>query len=425
LIAVAIGVALIGAWPPAVAADAPGGDCSAARILDAQSALDRSLRGLLASQSWLQSGTILCTGLANGSATEQAQSITSCLAVACARGRQGACAAVPQIAGQIHANAASRRDEHAVWQRCAHVPGFVATSDDPLRSYLSYELASGQGDERAARQLTAGTDAEFATAAAELSATRAAGDFYDAAAASYGVDAAELARLVFATNSRPAPANVEGLRVDVSGDKALIDRVTPMRREGGVWKLDLTLINTLYNADSANLFRLSAYSWQMGADYMRAHRAVPPAASAAVMQCMTTAQALLSRSLQAAEGMCESLFGQRFPTAIPQKPAGNGTGRTASRAVEAAIVERAVDSSFRAWSRSWFRDRYVLNSARVAGTQCSDSGCESSGSFDFTRGTARLTIPFTASLSVDAAGAVAVEHLCYDDTTTGMSDCAD
>lgn len=120
--------------------------------------------------------------------------------------------------------------------------------------------------------------------------------------------------------------------------------------------------------------------------------------------------------------------------AAPSSKAGTGTANVKARpnavpesvvrkpgADEAAGINRAVDQMFTRWSNSWFTDRYVGVSAQIAELMTRDSDFLVKGMFSFTRYGQKATIPFAATLR--RANEFVVVNLCYNDTTSGMTDC--
>ncbi len=84
----------------------------------------------------------------------------------------------------------------------------------------------------------------------------------------------------------------------------------------------------------------------------------------------------------------------------------------------------AIDNGFKQWSSAWMFDRYVPGSARAADRGFKNGTYVIRGMFDFVRGGARLTIPFGAAFTNSANG-YQLSNLCYNDNTSGMTDCID
>jgi hypothetical protein len=88
------------------------------------------------------------------------------------------------------------------------------------------------------------------------------------------------------------------------------------------------------------------------------------------------------------------------------------------------FANAAIDDGFRRWSSTWMFDRYVPGSAHATDRGFKDSTYIIRGMFDFVRGGARLTIPFAAAFT-GAGDAYRLSNLCYNDNTSGMTDCID
>ena len=88
-------------------------------------------------------------------------------------------------------------------------------------------------------------------------------------------------------------------------------------------------------------------------------------------------------------------------------------------------TESAIDQKFARWSNNWAVDQYLPGTARIDNMQCGTQGCEAVGHFSFSRGGAVLTIRFTAQIPSVGSNEYALGRLCYNDNTTGMSDCVD
>jgi hypothetical protein len=103
---------------------------------------------------------------------------------------------------------------------------------------------------------------------------------------------------------------------------------------------------------------------------------------------------------------------------------GSSAPKSASKKIDRAQVESALDEKFQAWSRSWSWDRYNIHSASVDGVDCSGQ-CKASGKFMFNRLGTFHTIHFVAFIQIGADGGYSVERLCYDDPTSNSRDCTD
>jgi hypothetical protein len=98
--------------------------------------------------------------------------------------------------------------------------------------------------------------------------------------------------------------------------------------------------------------------------------------------------------------------------AVPRKPSAD----------EAAGMDPVIDNLFRRWSSTWWSDRYIPVSAHIAEELPTESGFTVRGQFSFVRGGNALTIPFASEI-INSGGTYKVANLCYNDTTTGMTDC--
>jgi len=81
-----------------------------------------------------------------------------------------------------------------------------------------------------------------------------------------------------------------------------------------------------------------------------------------------------------------------------------------------------VDASFKRWSSAWMFDRYQPGSARATERGLRDETYVIRGLFDFARSGTKLTIPFAAAYT-QADGRYTLSNLCYNDTSSGMTDC--
>jgi hypothetical protein len=86
------------------------------------------------------------------------------------------------------------------------------------------------------------------------------------------------------------------------------------------------------------------------------------------------------------------------------------------------VANAQVDAGFRRWSAAWMFDRYVPGSARATERGFKDGTYIVRGLFNFVRGGARLTIPFAAAYTAANKG-YAMSNLCYNDVSSGMTDC--
>jgi hypothetical protein len=87
---------------------------------------------------------------------------------------------------------------------------------------------------------------------------------------------------------------------------------------------------------------------------------------------------------------------------------------------EAANAE--VDALFKRWSSAWMFDRYLPGSARTTERGLKDETYVVRGLFDFARSGTKLTIPYAAAYT-KTQGRYTLSNLCYNDTSSGMTDC--
>lgn len=86
----------------------------------------------------------------------------------------------------------------------------------------------------------------------------------------------------------------------------------------------------------------------------------------------------------------------------------------------AALAE--VDDAFRRWGATWMFDRYLPGSVRATERGLSGETYMLRGMFDFARSGQRITIPFAAAYA-RAANRFVLAKLCYNDVSSGMTDC--
>jgi hypothetical protein len=107
----------------------------------------------------------------------------------------------------------------------------------------------------------------------------------------------------------------------------------------------------------------------------------------------------------------------------PAPADGNSTPSESSRTLPTDEASNAeIDAGFRRWSAGWMFDRYVPGSARATERALKKDTYVIRGMFDFVRGGGRLTIPYAASYS-KSNDRYLLSNLCYNDTSTGMTDC--
>lgn len=111
--------------------------------------------------------------------------------------------------------------------------------------------------------------------------------------------------------------------------------------------------------------------------------------------------------------------------AEPAKPAQKRSPEDVGKTIpKDDVTNAAIDDGFKRWSSGWMVDRYVPGSARTTDRGFRDGAYIVRGLFDFVRGGVRLTIPFAAAFT-DSTGHYHLSNLCYNDNTSGMTDCID
>ena len=108
------------------------------------------------------------------------------------------------------------------------------------------------------------------------------------------------------------------------------------------------------------------------------------------------------------------------PQRVPAKLADEATNSLP----DDGVANAAIDNGFRQWSSTWMSDRYLPGSAQVTDRGFKHGTYIIRGVFDFIRGGGRLTIPFAAAFTSSADG-YRLSNLCYNDNTSGMTDCID
>ena len=109
------------------------------------------------------------------------------------------------------------------------------------------------------------------------------------------------------------------------------------------------------------------------------------------------------------------------PTPLPAD--GSHAPAESSRALPTDEASNAeIDAGFQRWSAGWMFDRYVPGSARATERALRKDTYVIRGMFDFMRGGGRLSIPYAASYSKNNDRFL-LSNLCYNDTSTGMTDC--
>ena len=88
------------------------------------------------------------------------------------------------------------------------------------------------------------------------------------------------------------------------------------------------------------------------------------------------------------------------------------------------VIYSAINDGFLRWSTAWAVDQYIAGSAQVAEKGVQSGTYLVRGSFAFARFGAKYSIPFAAAFS-KAQDSYALSNLCYNDTSSGMTDCID
>ena len=109
----------------------------------------------------------------------------------------------------------------------------------------------------------------------------------------------------------------------------------------------------------------------------------------------------------------------------PEQPAASATAeQVESFLPKDNVANTAIDNGFKQWSSAWMFDRYLPGSARATDRGFKNGTYVIRGIFDFVRGGARLTIPFAAAFTNSSNG-YQLSNLCYNDNTSGTTDCID
>jgi hypothetical protein len=87
-----------------------------------------------------------------------------------------------------------------------------------------------------------------------------------------------------------------------------------------------------------------------------------------------------------------------------------------------AFIEQSIDSEFSQWSQSWMMDRYVDRSSHATEIQSKSDVYLVRGDFKFIRYGGIIAIPFSVALKRQGNTFTPID-LCYNDTSSGMTDC--
>ena len=90
---------------------------------------------------------------------------------------------------------------------------------------------------------------------------------------------------------------------------------------------------------------------------------------------------------------------------------------------DASAAVGPINDAFVTWGQSWAMDQYIPNSVRPTEQGAKDGAYYVRGSFKFARFGSVATIPFSSSLKKSRDG-YQVISVCYNDTTSGMTDCS-
>ena len=437
----AVALMLASTVATAVAAGPEKDACTPTAITADEAALDRTLRDPLTRYPWLVQAVPICSVLSNGTPSEQFATFSTCLAKACVDGQATGCQeASRSIIATVRANAAARARSARQRQQCR--PAVVdAAARTPLETYFESQLALERGDVETVRRLSVSADADSVYA---IQVAKSVPAFYRVAAARQGDDVAELARFVRAANTPRGDFDPSEYKEEQSGAYATVTRGNSpypsyFRRVAGEWKSDLARQKANNPNASAGpaIAQLYSFAWQTAADVVNGGRGFAPVVAGAADQCITLGLFIVTVDVERAKENCTELMDKRFgaaETSAPSPPAPRpspaapaspavGTSSTEGLPKDIAPIDTAIDRGFIVWERSWFTDRYLRSSAHVAQGQCQANACRVSGRFSFSRGGVEYPATFRASLSTDGASTYSVTQLCYQDPSTGLSDC--
>ena len=103
--------------------------------------------------------------------------------------------------------------------------------------------------------------------------------------------------------------------------------------------------------------------------------------------------------------------------------AGKKPGQDAAKTLPTdQAVNAEVDAGFIRWSSAWMFDRYLPSSARATERGLTGDTYVVRGLFDFARSGQKITIPFAAAYK-KANDKYTLANLCYNDVSSGMTDC--
>lgn len=109
--------------------------------------------------------------------------------------------------------------------------------------------------------------------------------------------------------------------------------------------------------------------------------------------------------------------------AQPGKSAPDAVSNAVMGKSDLPVIGKIVDGAFTQWSTQWLWDRYIPDSVQITEDQAKNGVTLVRGTFRFARGPSVATIPFASTLQKQKSNWI-VTNLCYNDTTSGMTDCA-
>lgn len=88
-----------------------------------------------------------------------------------------------------------------------------------------------------------------------------------------------------------------------------------------------------------------------------------------------------------------------------------------------AAMTGAINAAFMQWSRQWVWDRYIPDSTSISEDRLKNGVYLLRGTFRFTRGGSIIEIPYASAIQGSSPNWT-VASLCYNDTSSGITDCA-
>ena len=286
-------------------------NCALGPHLSKSLELDRSASDLIARHPWLKDTFTWCTGLALGTPEQQGSFISSCFAAQC-KGANTCETGVRQLATMVVANAATRAQLRSKRKACesmwaAEVFRKQATAMD---AFVNLQVSIATGHEMRARQLSMGSEDDFELLQALVAFHAALEAFFETSISTYGLVAAELARVQLAAMAPKPPTPLDALEWVEQGQSVTIRspdgkvRSTFVRDEGR-WKLDLDAFIRASSTINPPLLHLMAFAFEEAATYVEARRAPSPTIAAnAAAQCTTVGMFFVMVSLEKAKQVC-------------------------------------------------------------------------------------------------------------------------